>query len=79
MAIVAKQYFFYQLFFSVRTNLQGCRKGHHQNGSHQNGLCPGAGRPDKTPGGIGFVLIFCFFLIKQKEIEEGESPIKNLL
>ncbi|MGI4806139.1 MAG: hypothetical protein ACRYFL_15340 [Janthinobacterium lividum] len=32
---------------------------------------------DKTPGGIGFVLIFWFFLIKQKEQKEGlKSPIK---
>ncbi len=31
------------------------------------GLRPGAGRLDKTPGGIGFVLTFWFFLVKQKE------------
>ena len=31
------------------------------------GLRPGAERPDKTPGGIGFVLNFWFFLFKQKE------------
>jgi len=31
------------------------------------GLRPGAERPDKTPGGIGFVLIFWFFFIKEKE------------
>ncbi len=31
------------------------------------GIRPGAGRPDKTPGGIGFVLTFWFFLVKQKE------------
>ncbi|MGI4727549.1 MAG: hypothetical protein ACRYGB_03175 [Janthinobacterium lividum] len=33
---------------------------------------------DKTPGGIGFVLIFWFFLIKQKERQKrANSPFEH--
>ncbi|RYE16811.1 MAG: hypothetical protein EOP42_33315, partial [Sphingobacteriaceae bacterium] len=35
--------------------------------SRLQGSHSGAQRPDKTPGGIGFVLNFWFFLFKQKE------------